>query len=97
MVLMQNVDAINARSETISVLRLPLRNNPLLMAGVGVALGLHVVAMYMPWLQAVLAVHAADRRRLVLAAAAAPSRCWRDGGAEVLARGQRVTPAGALG
>ncbi|MEY2918997.1 MAG: hypothetical protein RL261_302, partial [Pseudomonadota bacterium] len=56
MVLLQNVDAINARSETISVLRLPLRNNPVLMAGVGVALGLHVMAMYIPWLQGVLAV-----------------------------------------
>jgi len=56
MVLMQNVDAVNARSETISVLRLPLVNNPVLMAGIGVALGLHVVAMYLPWLQGVLAV-----------------------------------------
>jgi Ca2+-transporting ATPase len=56
MVLMQNVDAINARSETISVLRLPLRNNPVLLAGVGVALGLHVAAMYLPWLQRVLTV-----------------------------------------
>ncbi|MBP7608243.1 MAG: HAD-IC family P-type ATPase [Steroidobacteraceae bacterium] len=56
MVLMQNVDAINARSETISVLRLPLRNNPVLLAGVGVALGLHLAAMYLPWLQQVLSV-----------------------------------------
>jgi magnesium-transporting ATPase (P-type) len=56
MVLLQNVDAINARSETVSVLRLPLRNNPVLLAGVGVALGLHVAAMYLPWLQDVLAV-----------------------------------------
>ena len=56
MVLMQNVDAINARSETISVVRLPLRNNPVLLAGVGAALGLHVAAMYLPWLQRVLAV-----------------------------------------
>jgi len=56
MVLMQNVDAINARSETLSVLRLPLRNNPVLLAGVGVALGLHVAAMYLPWSQDVLAV-----------------------------------------
>ena len=56
MVLMQNVDAINARSETVSVLRLPLRNNPLLLAGISVALGLHVAAMYSPWMQGVLAV-----------------------------------------
>jgi magnesium-transporting ATPase (P-type) len=56
MVLLQNVDAINARSETVSVLRLPLRNNPVLLAGISVALGLHVAAMYMPWLQGVLAI-----------------------------------------
>jgi magnesium-transporting ATPase (P-type) len=57
MVLMQNVDAINARSETRSVLRLPMRNNPLLMLGVLVALGIHLAAMYLPWLQRILQVH----------------------------------------
>ncbi len=56
MVLLQNVDAINARSETTSVLRLPLRNNPVLLAGISAALGLHVAAMYTPWLQGVLAI-----------------------------------------
>jgi len=56
MVLLQNVDAINARSETISVLRLPLRNNPVLLAGISVALALHVAAMYTPGLQGVLAI-----------------------------------------
>ena len=57
MVLMQNVDAINARSETRSVLRLPMRNNPLLVLGVLVALGIHLAAMYLPWLQRILQVH----------------------------------------
>lgn len=56
MVLMQNIDAINARSETASVLRLPLRNNPLLLVGVCVALGLHVAAMYWPWMQEIIHV-----------------------------------------
>jgi magnesium-transporting ATPase (P-type) len=56
MVLMQNVDAVNARSETTSVLRLPLHNNPVLLAGISLALGLHVAAMYVPWLQGVLSV-----------------------------------------
>ena len=51
-----HVDAINARSETTSVLRLPLRNNPVLLAGISAALGLHVAAMYTPWLQGVLAI-----------------------------------------
>jgi Ca2+-transporting ATPase len=56
MVLMQNVDAINARSETRSVLRLPARNNPMLMLGVLAALSIHLVAMYLPWLQRILSV-----------------------------------------
>jgi len=56
MVLMQNVDAINARSESVSVLRLPVHNNPLLLGGIGLALALHVTAMYWPWLQRILSV-----------------------------------------
>lgn len=56
MVLLQNIDAINARSETVSVLRLPLRNNPLLVVGVCIALGLHIAAMYSPWMQRILDV-----------------------------------------
>jgi magnesium-transporting ATPase (P-type) len=56
MVLLQNIDAVNARSETVSVLRLPFSNNPLLLVGVCVALGLHAVAMYWPWLQGIIEV-----------------------------------------
>jgi magnesium-transporting ATPase (P-type) len=56
MVLMQNVDAFNARSETLSVFRNPLSNNPLLAVGVAVALLLHVGAMYVPLMQRVLTV-----------------------------------------
>jgi calcium-translocating P-type ATPase len=56
MVLMQNVDAFNARSETRSVLRLPLSGNPLLVAGVGGALALHIAAMHFPPMQRVLEV-----------------------------------------
>ena len=56
MVLLQNIDAINARSETVSVLRLPLRNNPLLLVGVCTALGLHAAAMYWPWMQGIIDV-----------------------------------------
>jgi magnesium-transporting ATPase (P-type) len=57
MVLMQNVDAVNARSETHSVLTLPLRNNPLLVVGVLSALSIHVAAMYLPLLQGILGLH----------------------------------------
>ena len=56
MVLMQNVDAVNARSEILPALRLPWRNNPLLLAGIALALALHVAALYLPVLQSVLAV-----------------------------------------
>jgi magnesium-transporting ATPase (P-type) len=56
MVLMQNVDAINARSESVAVTQLPLRHNPLLLGGVALALALHVVATQWPWLQRVLSV-----------------------------------------
>jgi magnesium-transporting ATPase (P-type) len=51
MVLMQNVDALNARSETVPVLRLRFRANPLLICGIAAALLLHVVAMHAGWLQ----------------------------------------------
>jgi len=54
MVLMQNVDAFNARSETRSVFRVPLRNNPLLVVGVAGALLLHLAAMHLPFMQHVL-------------------------------------------
>ncbi|MFO1392429.1 MAG: HAD-IC family P-type ATPase [Steroidobacteraceae bacterium] len=56
MVLMQNVDAFNARSETRPVFTLPLASNPLLAAGVATALALHVSAMYLPPLQRLLDV-----------------------------------------
>jgi magnesium-transporting ATPase (P-type) len=56
MVLMQNVDAFNARSETRSVLRLPVSGNPVLVAGIACALALHVAAMHFPPLQSVLEI-----------------------------------------
>lgn len=66
MVLMQNVDAFNARSETRSIFGLPLANNPLLTAGVLCALMLHVLAMYLPPLQAVLSVSPLTRGEWLL-------------------------------
>lgn len=56
MVLMQNVDAFNARSETRSVFSIPLRNNPVLVIGVAAALGIHAFAMYLPLMQRVLRI-----------------------------------------
>lgn len=54
MVLLQNVDAFNARSEDRAVLRLPLRYNRPLVAGVSAALLVHLAAMQWPLLQRVL-------------------------------------------
>ncbi len=73
MVLMQNVDAFNARSETRPVLRLPLSSNPVLVAGVACALALHVAAMYFPPLQHVLEVGPLPRAEWIVMPLAALS------------------------
>lgn len=54
MVLFENVHAFNSRSERTSAFRVPLRRNPFLVLGVLVALGVHVAALYLPPVQAVL-------------------------------------------
>ena len=56
MVLLQNVDAFNARSETRSAFRIPLSHNPLLVLGVAGALLSHVAVMHIPMMQKVLSV-----------------------------------------
>jgi magnesium-transporting ATPase (P-type) len=71
MVLLQNVDAFNARSETVSAFRMPLRHNQLLLLGVSAALLSHVAAMYVPLMQRVLSIAPLNGTAwLVLAAAA---------------------------
>ena len=54
LVLFENVQSFNCRSETRSAFRTPLRNNPLLVVGVALALAVHVGAMYAPGLRAIL-------------------------------------------
>ncbi len=54
MVLFENVHAFNSRSETRSVFRVPLSRNPFLVVGVLGAMGVHVAALYLAPLQAVL-------------------------------------------
>jgi magnesium-transporting ATPase (P-type) len=56
MVLFENVQAGNSRSETQSVLRLSPLRNPLLMFGTIAALALHVASMYAPGVSGVLHV-----------------------------------------
>jgi magnesium-transporting ATPase (P-type) len=56
MVLFQNFHVGNCRSEYVSVFRLPLRRNPVLLVGVAAALGLHLLMMHTPFMQEILAV-----------------------------------------
>jgi len=56
MVLFENVHAFSCRSETQSLLKIPLRSNPLLVLAVVVAQGVHIGAMYVPGLNDVLGV-----------------------------------------
>jgi magnesium-transporting ATPase (P-type) len=56
MVLLQNVDAFNARSETRSAFRIPFSHNPLLVFGVAGALLSHVAVMHIPLIQKVLGI-----------------------------------------
>lgn len=54
LVLMQFYHVLNCRSETTSAFRVPLRNNPVLMAGMVAALLIHVLATELPLLQSLL-------------------------------------------
>ncbi|MDO9583497.1 MAG: HAD-IC family P-type ATPase [Desulfomicrobium sp.] len=54
MVLLQNVHVFNCRSETVSALKVPLRRNVVLIFGVLAAQGIHVLSMYLPFMQKIL-------------------------------------------
>jgi len=56
MVLLENVHVFNCRSERISAFRVPLSRNWLLILGVLVAQGVHILAMHLPLMQAVLEI-----------------------------------------
>lgn len=56
MVLFENVHAINARSERLSVFVVPLMANPFLIFAVLAAQALHLAALYLPGLSTVLVV-----------------------------------------
>ncbi len=56
MVLFQNFHVFNCRSEYVSAFRVPVQRNRFLILGVIAALGVHVLAMWLPWLQPVLHV-----------------------------------------
>ena len=54
MVLFENVHALNSRSETISLFKLPFFGNPLLLLGILIAQGIHIGAMHIPVLSNLL-------------------------------------------
>jgi len=56
MVLLENVHVFNCRSERFSAFRVPLRRNRILILGVTVAQGVHILAMNTPLMQRVLGV-----------------------------------------
>jgi magnesium-transporting ATPase (P-type) len=56
MVLFENAHALNARSERLSVFRIPLTANPFLISAILGAQALHVGAMFTPGLRDVLGV-----------------------------------------
>jgi magnesium-transporting ATPase (P-type) len=56
MVLIENYHTFNCRSEYLSVFRIPLSRNWLLLLGVVLAQVIHIGAMFLPWTQKVLRV-----------------------------------------
>ncbi len=56
MVLLENYHVFNCRSEYQSVFKISLRRNVLLVVGVLAAQGIHIMAMYVPFMQKVLQV-----------------------------------------
>ena len=56
MVLLQNFHVFNARSETKSLFGIPLSNNKWLFVGIIGAQGIHILAMYIPFMQNLLAL-----------------------------------------
>jgi len=60
MVLFENAHVFNCRSESRSVFRVPLLDNPILLAAVFLAQGLHIGAAYVPGLNDVLHLQPID-------------------------------------
>lgn len=56
MVFMQNFHAFNSRSETVSAFRVPLKRNLILVFGVLLAQGIHILSMQIPFMQDILRI-----------------------------------------
>lgn len=60
LVLFENFQTFNVRSETTSVFKIPLSRNWLLVGGVIAAQGLHILSMHLPFMQSILEVQPVD-------------------------------------
>lgn len=56
MVFMQNFHAFNSRSETVSAFKVPLKRNIVLVFGVLLAQGIHIISMQIPFMQNILRI-----------------------------------------
>ncbi len=56
MVLFENINVFNCRSEYISAFKIPFRNNPLLIIGVIIAQLVHILSMQLPFMQGILKI-----------------------------------------
>jgi len=73
MVLFQMVHVFNCRSENVSIFKKSLLDNKVLLLGVLASLAVHVVAVYLPWMQNLLSLTALDATTWFVAAAVAAS------------------------
>lgn len=73
LVLCENIQAGDSRSETGSLFRLSPLRNPLLFLGTGTALSLHIIAMYLPGLRDILHLQPVSPRLWLLLLALALS------------------------
>jgi magnesium-transporting ATPase (P-type) len=67
MVLMQNVHVFNCRSETTSAFRVPIRRNVVLIGGVLLAQGLHILCLHIPFMQRTLRIEPVQISEWILA------------------------------
>jgi len=58
MVLMQNFHVFNCRSESTSAFKVPLSRNYILIMGVMLAQGIHILSLFLPFMQKILYVKA---------------------------------------
>lgn len=71
MVLFENVQVFNSRSESRSIFRQPFFSNPVLLLGTLAAQGIHILSMYSPLMQEVLGVSPVSVKQWLLLLAVA--------------------------